>query len=446
VKLYTALAIDNDQVGYYHPGVGTMGDPTEHHRIARWWSRVKGLAFAAGFKDNVFDAYRYLMSTYNEGDRIFLIGFSRGAYTVRALAGLLDGYGLLCRGNEGHLPYAWRLYTDQHDDRKRHSIDTSKDFTISFKQTFSHKDLVIHFVGIWDTVSSVGWISTPLRLFNVGQNKTILRGRHAISVDERRCFYLDNLWGQPLPHQDLLQIWFAGVHSDVGGSYSQKTSGLSNITLEWMLNEARAAGVVLVEDRVNLVLGRPSKTYRASEALYFKPTSSPVHRSLRDFWWILEFLPHLYYDKDYAKELYRVPLGARRELPPGALVHYSVKERMSYQANAYRPKNLMNGTLTDVRDIDRVAGGDGPPLYVYSPKEPVKSSTFARLATMSLLIVFDLAVALCILLLVIRVGILVCPPTWHFIEHFPRWLLYMYSIVSGWVGNHLGSGVHKVLF
>src|SRR5580704_6774234 len=84
VKLYTALAIDDSQIGYYHPGVGTMGDPAERHRISRWWSRIKGLAFAAGFKDNVFDAYNYLMNNYNDGDRVYLFGFSRGAYPVRA--------------------------------------------------------------------------------------------------------------------------------------------------------------------------------------------------------------------------------------------------------------------------------------------------------------------------------------------------------------------------
>ena len=75
VKLYTALIIDNDQVGYYHPGVGTMGAPGTKG-IKSLWSQVKGLAFAAGFKDNVLDAYRYLMEVYDDGDRVFLFGFS----------------------------------------------------------------------------------------------------------------------------------------------------------------------------------------------------------------------------------------------------------------------------------------------------------------------------------------------------------------------------------
>ena len=113
VKLYTTLKVGGDQVAYYHPGVGTMGDPTVRWRIPRYWSMVKGLAFGAGFKDNVLEAYRYLMEVYNDGDQIFIFGFPRGSYTARALASLLHGYGLLCRGNEGHILYAWRMMIDQ---------------------------------------------------------------------------------------------------------------------------------------------------------------------------------------------------------------------------------------------------------------------------------------------------------------------------------------------
>ncbi len=113
VKLYTTLKVGGDQVAYYHPGVGTMGDPAIRWRIPRYWSMIKGLAFGAGFKANVLDAYRYLMEDYNDGDQIYIFGFSRGSYTARALASLLHGYGLLCRGNEGHLLYAWRMMIDQ---------------------------------------------------------------------------------------------------------------------------------------------------------------------------------------------------------------------------------------------------------------------------------------------------------------------------------------------
>ena len=145
VKLYTALKLDFTQIAYYHPGVGTMGDPTKKG-IARGWSMVKGLAFGLGFEENVLDAYRYLMQHYNAGDHVYIFGFSRGAYTARALAGLLHGYGLLCRGNEGHIPYAWRMYTQALvTQQNRRTIPT--DFT--FRDTFSHPKFMIDFVGLW---------------------------------------------------------------------------------------------------------------------------------------------------------------------------------------------------------------------------------------------------------------------------------------------------------
>lgn len=350
VKMYTALQVDAEQVAYYHPGVGTMGDPNAQHRLGREWSRIKGMAFGAGFKANVLDAYRYLMEMYADGDRVYLIGFSRGAYTVRALAGLLDGYGLLCRGNEGHLPYAWRLYVNQHGVRTRNAINPAVDSAAAFKETFSHKDFKIHFVGVWDTVSSVGWIYTPLRLFNVARNKTIVRARQALSIDERRCFYRDILWGESLPGQDIQQVWFAGVHSDVGGSYPQESSGLSNFPLQWMLVQARDAGIKLAPERVSLVLGDTTAAYPACQPLYKKPEASPVHKSLKGMWWLLEILPHIYYDKGLRREARRVPLGAWRQIPDGALVHESVVQRLNNPAAEYAPKNLDSAGLTPLRD------------------------------------------------------------------------------------------------
>jgi uncharacterized protein (DUF2235 family) len=111
VKLYSTLVIDSErQVGYYHPGVGTMGAPSAHNKISKAWSVLMGLAFGAGLLANVGDAYRYLMNVYEDGDKVFIFGFSRGAYTARALAGVLHMFGLLCPGNDGLIPYIIRLY------------------------------------------------------------------------------------------------------------------------------------------------------------------------------------------------------------------------------------------------------------------------------------------------------------------------------------------------
>jgi uncharacterized protein (DUF2235 family) len=366
VKLYTTLKLNLRQFAYYHPGVGTMGDPTKEG-LARQWSVIKGLAFGDGFRDNVLDAYRYLMQHYAAGDKVYIFGFSRGAYTARALAGLLHGYGLLCRGNEGHIPYAWRMYTARVATEKElnaHTISTDT----TFRDTFSHRDFSIHFVGLWDTVSSIGWITAPLRLLDMAQNSTIQRGRHAVSIDERRCFYQDNLWGKPVEvtvpvvlrgkpaaaaiprEQDLLQVWFAGVHSDVGGSYPQLQSGLANITLKWMIDEARKAGAVFDEPRVRMVLGSPGPGEPTPETaalapLYEKPKSSTLHPSLHGIWWLLELLPHRYYDKDDSSVKKRIPLAAYRKIPRGALVHPSVRERL--KDPCYRPKNVTSDELVD---------------------------------------------------------------------------------------------------
>jgi uncharacterized protein (DUF2235 family) len=145
----------------YHPGVGTMGAPTARNRLEKQWTRLKGLAFGDGFLSNVSDAYRFLMDAYAEDDNVYLFGFSRGAYTVRALAGVLYMYGLLCPGNDGLIPYVTRMFA-QHSRRGRGMKET---FNVAhnFKQTFS-RDCPLHFVGVWDTVSSIGWVWDPVVL------------------------------------------------------------------------------------------------------------------------------------------------------------------------------------------------------------------------------------------------------------------------------------------
>lgn len=433
VKLYTTLRIDNDHVAYYHPGVGTADDPSAKGWLARKWSVLIGLAFAWGFKDNVLDAYRYLMETYDDGDHVYMFGFSRGAYTVRALAGLLQGYGLLCRGNEGHLPYAWNEYVKQHDDGDKHLIEPNE----KFKETFSRKGFRIRFMGLWDTVSSVGWINTPLRLFSVARNPLIDIGRHAVSIDERRCFYRDNLWigadeskltqasvatekaiSAAGPSQDLLQIWFAGVHSDIGGSYPQKESVLSNIALKWLLDEADKAfeadtelnpdrhRPAVISQLKSLVLGkddRPTGTPGLDKKieilcdLYPVPTESIVHRSLKSLWWFLEVLPHRYYDKDEGEENWRTPLGMRRRIPEGSYIHHSVKERIDKEHFKYRPKNLLGGKdalqPTEVPG-KQIPGQDPGTVYLYKPigdSQPLMNRAAIRIGVMVLVSALDLA-------------------------------------------------------
>ena len=373
VKLYTALRVGGDQVAYYHPGVGTMGDPGIRWRIPRWWSMIKGLAFGAGFKANVLDAYRYLMEVYNDGDQIYIFGFSRGSYSARALASLLHGYGLLCRGNEGHLLYAWRMMIDQLKDNReqlkmpRGERKFKNSHTIkrndAYAQTFS-RIVTVRFMGIWDTVSSVGWIYTPIRLLDGAENPIIQVGRHAVSIDERRAFYRDNLWGNPVNindpewpetlrsqgiQQDMCQVWFPGAHSDVGGSYPQIESAPANEALRWMIGELQQQGAELCQDRIDMVLGTPTGVL-AAESVYPlpHPPENKLHDSLDWHWWLLQLFPQQYYDKDNEIIQWRVPFGRPRSIPDGAFIHHSAERRLRNTGEGqdpYRPLNLMLSNL-----------------------------------------------------------------------------------------------------
>jgi uncharacterized protein (DUF2235 family) len=332
VKLYGTLIIDGKrQVGYYHPGGGTMGAPTAHNRLSEAWTTAMGLAFGAGLLANVGDAYRYLMNVYEPDDTIFLFGFSRGAYTARALAGVLHMFGLLCPGNNGLIPYVIRMYAKK--TRNAAGMTHTFDVATEFKATFC-RPCPIHFVGLWDTVSSVGWIWDPVRLPYTAQNPDMAHGRHAVSIDERRCYFRNNLWGPPLAGQSLKQVWFAGVHSDVGGSYPESESGLSKITLEWMLCEATLLGLLVDAQKTDRTLGRipPPPPVGPNPA-------APIHNSLTWSWRILEFLPHSYYDPVSKKERWRIPLGVPRLIPEDSVLHATVEEKRQIDTT-YRPTNL----------------------------------------------------------------------------------------------------------
>ena len=163
---------------------------------------------------------------------MYLCGFSRGAYTARALASLLKMFGLLHSGNEAQIPYVLRMFERRHKENHRALLDEAK----PFQEVFS-RPCLIHFAGLWDTVSSVGWVTEPARLPYTARNPIIANVRHAQSIDERRTFFRQNSFtrvmtgddlgdGTPSPiTQDFKQFWFAGVHSDVGGSYAPDKAG-----------------------------------------------------------------------------------------------------------------------------------------------------------------------------------------------------------------------------
>jgi uncharacterized protein (DUF2235 family) len=329
VKLFYTLVHDSSgQATYYHPGLGTMEATGAITMTSRKITKLLGKAIGYGLEADVRDAYVFLMNHFKQGDRVFLFGFSRGAYTVRTVAALLHMYGLIRPGNEPLVPYAIRMMmaiTKLSED-KAAETELSGYFQLAqdFKQHFCIDGCRPHFVGVWDTVSSVGWIESPVRLPYTSNNPDIAIGRHAIAIDERRAFFRTNLW-RPSPSdggpKDLKQVWFPGVHCDVGGGYPESESGLSKIPLQWILEEATDAGLLVDPGRADLVLGR-------SGGAYVPPNpKAEMHESLTVSWWPAEFIPKKHYDWNSKQESRHMNLFRRRTIPPGALIHQSAYER-----------------------------------------------------------------------------------------------------------------------
>jgi uncharacterized protein (DUF2235 family) len=336
VKFYMMMVCNQAQIAYYHPGVGTMSARAALTGLGKWWTKVIGLAFGYGISDNIADAYQFLMRTFEPGDQLYVFGFSRGAYTARALCGMLHCVGLLTEGNEGLIPYAIRML-------KNKPIDF--EVAADFKRTFS-RDCKPHFVGLWDTVSSVGWVYQAVHFpfANASHNPDFQLVRHALSIDERRAFFRQNLFGTPKNlDQDVQEVWFAGVHSDVGGSYPESESQLSKLALRWMVCEAELAGLAVDQGRkADILEAKPP--YVAPD-----PLTKNQHESLKGWWWIAEVWPKLVHVETAPgmwKKKIRFNLGRRRWIADGSMVHQSVEKRLTCTALGYAPSNLPRSRMS----------------------------------------------------------------------------------------------------
>lgn len=329
IKLYFTLVDDPaTQVAYYHPGVGTMEPPGALTRYSRAATKLLGQAVGYGLEEDVRDAYTFIMRYFSAGDRLYLFGFSRGAYTVRAVTSLLKMYGLMRPGSEALIPYAIRMMmairnTNQSSPASQQkAADAYFKLAEDFRQTYGKVSCQPHFVGVWDTVSSVGWIDNPLHLPYSADNGDIAIGRHAVAIDERRAFFRANLW-RPSPTggpRDLKQVWFPGVHCDVGGGYPEAESGLSKIPLQWMLREAKQAGLLVDAVKETAQLG--------GDARYVRPDPrAQMHESLRGWWHLAEFVSKKHYDWTTKETERRPNLYRSRTIPPGAMIHASAYER-----------------------------------------------------------------------------------------------------------------------
>ncbi len=325
-KLYFTLVNDPlRQVTFYHPGVGTMEPPGALTWSEKTVTVLDGLAMGAGIQNDIRDAYVFLSDSFVPGDQLFVFGFSRGAYTARALTGLLTMYGLIEPGNGPLAPYAIRMMFAINRATARKDDATAKrvfDLAERFKATYS-RVCRPHFVGLWDTVSSVGWFAHPTHLPYTRNSPDIAIARHAIAIDEHRAFFPPNLWWpaahDPSGPKDLVQVWFPGVHCDVGGGYPEGSqSAQSKYPLAWMIREAEKAGLIVDPARRDDILGiTPGSRYVKASVEY------PLHESLKGFWVLAEFLPKPHYDMKTQRTSWRANLFRRRQMPPSPLVHES---------------------------------------------------------------------------------------------------------------------------
>jgi uncharacterized protein (DUF2235 family) len=266
-----------EQIAIYDPGIGThvslnklnagleisdwmhLADSNPDSQLLRHLRIPGELAFGSGAITNIRQLYLALVDRYEPGDEIHLFGFSRGAFTVRALAGLIYRCGVLQRKAADKVDTALGWYRDHYasfDEQGRAAYRAKVD---AFRREFC-RPANIRFLGAWDTVKSVGYLK-PVNLPHTRHNPIIQTVRHALALDERRSFYVPTTWGGLVGDkwpavsapasfdldatdnpagiaQDVEEVWFPGNHSDVGGGYPADESAPANNSLRWMIREA----------------------------------------------------------------------------------------------------------------------------------------------------------------------------------------------------------------
>lgn len=304
VKMWRAGSGSAGQITHYDDGVGADGTPLD---------RLLGGAIGEGLFSKVRDGYACIASMYRPGDRLYLFGFSRGAYTARSLAGMIAICGLpdQDRVSDQAVRDAFDAY--------RAGIDRAP-FLEALNGKYGNMTTTIEIamVGVWDTVGALGipgslfqgLDATKYGFLDTTLHPDVKAAYHALSIDERRPAFDPTLW-QPNGKSLLEQVWFAGVHADIGGGYAE--AGLSDIALSWMMKQARGHGVRFDAGAYD--------RYTAAEP---KHSLDALHRSWSPLW-------------GFPKS---------RIVPPDAVLANSVSLRVQALPD-YRPRNLLlsNGAL-----------------------------------------------------------------------------------------------------
>jgi uncharacterized protein (DUF2235 family) len=295
------------QVVYYDQGVGT----------GNLLDRLSGGLTGHGLDQNIIEAYRFLIQNYEAGDELFLFGFSRGAYTVRSLAGMIRKCGIVRRENTGLEAEAMRLYRDP----VRADAQGPEDFRRAFSIA---QDVPIKLIGVWDTVGALGLpltLSKRYAFHDTELSATVERAYQALALDERRRAFPPTLWELPEGSvQTLEQVWFSGSHSDVGGGSG--SSGLPDLSLAWMFEKAEQAGLAFDDDA------------RRADPLQPRPNAKLNFVERGGYWYFLFGV------RDRAVGLKTPQPGQPAELEdPTQQIADAVRTRWR-QLSDYRPRNL----------------------------------------------------------------------------------------------------------
>lgn len=248
VQLFRRLEYDRErQLTYYDPGVGTFSSAGAWTPVAQKLSRAFGNAFGAGLRTNLEEAYTYLINHWEPGDQIFVFGFSRGAYCARAFTGMLHLIGVMRPGSDNLVRYAVSNYARQDPKWEEDDWHRARQFaSVMSRYVDGRPSVPVTYLGLWDTVKAPGILRRSTEWPFTRALPNVLAGRHAVSIDEKRRPFREYLVD---PSQSAIdEVWFAGVHSDIGGGFLDEPR-LGDIALKWITDGARAAGILLREDR-----------------------------------------------------------------------------------------------------------------------------------------------------------------------------------------------------
>lgn len=329
-KIYKAIDIhnkDKQQTTFYDNGIGT-----ETNKYVRAAAGALGL----GFKTNVCDLYAFLARNYKPGDQVYLFGFSRGASTTRAFAGFISTCGLV----DGRVMKEDELQ-DSVKEAYRAYVKFSKKSSLAkkWREEKSRNIIPIKFIGVWDTVSSLGfpqkWVIIslgmlvlnvifkvldhlsdlffPHRFYNYKLTENVEFAYQALAIDDARTSFWPRVWNETNHSKPVEQVWFAGMHSNVGGGYHR--AGMAHVALEWMMVRAQKQGLIFKNNFFQTVRDDANPHGRIYDS--------------RDGFAIF----YRYHPREIKKL-------CKRKLKDNIKIHHSVIERMECKTANYAPGNL----------------------------------------------------------------------------------------------------------